>query len=203
MPRTPIANRWISVTRRSSDGRLFAGNTEVTIEPDQKRQPPWKLTKETALGIGLADSEVITVIGWDPDGTASCECRNKWRATCTRSERQGKSCEKKTCIIRNDYWVRLHFCRLCNGPFIAHYSMKHCSETCARENQKAWHEARRLPPRPPSKAAQRRAALAGATCLVCGEPFKPARLSARFCSNGCRQKHHRQTAGNRTTVSAT
>ncbi len=41
-----------------------------------------------------------------------------------------------------------------------------------------------------------RAALAGAKCLICGEPFKTTRLSARFCSNRCRQRHHRQRASN-------
>jgi predicted nucleic acid-binding Zn ribbon protein len=95
--------------------------------------------------------------------------------------------------------VRLHDCRVCGALFIAHYTAHLCSPACvtAARAQRAraahaWREANF--PRPPSKAAHRRATLAGAKCLVCGEPFKPARLSARFCSNRCRQKHHRQTA---------
>ena len=38
-----------------------------------------------------------------------------------------------------------------------------------------------------------------ATCLTCEKKFAPTRSDARFCSNACRQKHHR-LAG-RTTLS--
>jgi hypothetical protein len=47
-------------------------------------------------------------------------------------------------------------------------------------------------PRPPSKAAQRRTALAATQCSICRSPFTPQRLSARFCSDACRQKHDRR-----------
>jgi hypothetical protein len=89
--------------------------------------------------------------------------------------------------------LRFHSCRICHGPFIAHYSTHLCSDVCIAANRRAWLDAHRLPvpERLPSKATQRRAALASAQCLVCGAPFPARRLSARFCSNRCRQQHHR------------
>jgi hypothetical protein len=53
MPESPIKDRWIAVTRRSSDGRYFAGNVAVTIEPGQVRDGPWRLSLET-----------VSVSGW-------------------------------------------------------------------------------------------------------------------------------------------
>jgi hypothetical protein len=166
MPKSGLSVRWIAVTERP-DGRLFAGNVEVTIGRRPKRWPeahwhevrrrgPWPLSEETALALGLAERSTITS------------------------------------VYRFDGAVRLHRCKICRGMFIAHYSAGLCSEACIKANREAWREAhRRSPPRPPSKATQRRAALASARCQVCGHPFAPKRLSARFCSNRCRQKHHR------------
>jgi predicted nucleic acid-binding Zn ribbon protein len=124
-----------------------------------------------------------------------------WRKRRTPEWPKSLNAETKIALGLDEYCytVRLHDCRVCGALFIAHYTAHLCSPACvaaaraqrARAAQ-AWREANF--PRPPSKAAQRRAALAGAKCLVCGEPFKPARLSARFCSNRCRQKHHRRTA---------
>jgi predicted nucleic acid-binding Zn ribbon protein len=86
--------------------------------------------------------------------------------------------------------VRLHRCGACPGFFIGHYSARFCSDACAAVNHRNWVAAHRRP-RTPSSAAQRQEALAAATCRVCGQPFKALRLSARFCSGRCRQKHHR------------
>jgi endogenous inhibitor of DNA gyrase (YacG/DUF329 family) len=88
--------------------------------------------------------------------------------------------------------LRLRKCRICHGLFIAHYSAILCSEQCAQINQQAWHKAHRRPSSPPSKAAERRAAIAEATCQECGTPIQAKRLTARFCSGRCRQKHHRK-----------
>jgi hypothetical protein len=88
------------------------------------------------------------------------------------------------------YDLRLHCCRICGADFIATYTAHLCSPTCVAANHRAWVEAHRIPP-PPSKAANRRAALAAATCQICGEPLLAKRLSARFCSGRCRVKHHR------------
>jgi hypothetical protein len=83
--------------------------------------------------------------------------------------------------------LRLHCCRVCRADFIATYTAQLCSPACVAANHRARGKALRLP----SKAASRRAALATATCQVCGEPFSAKRLSARFCSIRCRVKHHR------------
>jgi hypothetical protein len=156
MPASPIKGRWIAVVERS-DGRMFTGNVEVTIDGGKRPRlsGSWRLSEETALGLGLASR---------PIGT--------W-------------------VVRSDAAARLHRCRICRGFFIAHHAMRLCSDTCAKVNRQAWVEAHRWPPPQPSKAAQRRNALASARCRVCGGPFQPMRLSARFCSNRCRQKHHR------------
>jgi hypothetical protein len=140
----------IAVTKRT-DGRLFVGNVEVTVEVPRtlrRRRPgPLPLSYETLKGLG------------DP-----------WERS-----------------------LRLHCCRICRGPFIGHYTVHLCSDACIAANRQAWLDAHRLPAlaRPASKAAQRRAALASARCSVCDRPFVPKRLSARFCSNRCRQQHHR------------
>jgi hypothetical protein len=91
--------------------------------------------------------------------------------------------------------LRLRKCRICHGLFIAHYSTILCGDQCVQINQQLWREAHRQPPSssPPSKAAQRRMALAEATCQECGTPIQAKRLTARFCSGRCRQKHHRNT----------
>jgi len=93
------------------------------------------------------------------------------------------------------YHLRLRQCTVCSSLFIAHYSAGICSAACAQGSREAWRAAHRpapRPPRPPSKAAQRRATLAAATCQVCGVALEPRRLTARFCSGRCRQKHYRQ-----------
>jgi hypothetical protein len=150
MPRSPLEGRRIVVEHRGDDC-CFAGNVPVILPTRelwlQNLRGPWKLAKETAIGLGL---------DWGADRS-----------------------------------VRLHSCPVCRNLFIAYYSTHLCSEACVKASRKAWHEAHRRPPSPPSKAAQRRDALASARCEVCGDPFKPHRLSARFCSNRCRQKHHR------------
>jgi hypothetical protein len=91
-----------------------------------------------------------------------------------------------------DRAIRLHRCKACGSLFLGHYVTRLCSDACTVANRRAWLDAHRPPPRLPSKAAQRRAALAAARCIVCDSPFTPTRLSARFCSNRCRQKHHRK-----------
>jgi hypothetical protein len=92
--------------------------------------------------------------------------------------------------------LRLRKCRICHGPFIAHYSTILCSDQCTQINQQMWREAHRRPPSssPPSKAATRRTALAEAICQGCGTPIQAKRLTARFCSGRCRQKHHRNAS---------
>lgn len=72
--------------------------------------------------------------------------------------------------------LRVRKCRICHGLFIAHYSTILCSDQCAQINQQIWRETHRPPPRPPSKAAKRRAAIAEATCLECGTPIQAKRL---------------------------
>jgi hypothetical protein len=92
------------------------------------------------------------------------------------------------------YHLRLRKCEFCGGLFIAHYSAGICGGACAKASRQAWRDAHRPPPslpRAPSKTAQRRAALAAATCQVCATPLEPKRLTARFCSGRCRQKHYR------------
>src|ERR1700760_1490970 len=181
MPKSGLSVRWIAVTERP-DGRLFAGNVEVTIGRPKRwsealwdgvrRRGPWPLSEETALALGLAE-------------------RSTHRSCCEWGE------FSYTSVYRSDGAVRLHRCKVCRGMFIAHYKAGLCSEACVRANREAWREAHRRPPRPPSKAAQRRDALASVQCQVCGQPFAPERLSAKFCSNRCRQKHHR---GMRATI---
>jgi hypothetical protein len=184
-----MRHKRIPVTVRA-DGRTFVGNVEVTIEKpkDWPCPPPWALSQETALGLGLATSETYA-----RHGEQSCGCKPGWRATCTEGERQGKPCETRTSIWRHDRKIRLHGCRMCRGLYIGHYTTHLCSEACIAANAVAWREAHRYPAihRPPSKAAQRREALASARCQTCGEPFTPQRVSAKFCSNRCRQANHR------------
>ena len=92
--------------------------------------------------------------------------------------------------------ARLHDCRACGALFIAHYTAHLCSGCLTTERAKrtaaerAWREAYRAA-RPTPKAALRRAALARAVCEVCNVPLHAQRLTARFCSNRCRQQHHR------------
>jgi hypothetical protein len=176
MPKSRLSVRWIAVTERPGR-RMFAGNVEVTIGRPKRwsdahwrqvrRRGPWPLSEETAMALGLAE-------------ISTHRSSRKWGEF------------TYTSVYRFDGAVRLHCCKVCRGMFIAHYKAGLCSEACIRANQETWREAhRRSPPRPPSKATQRRAALASARCQFCGHPFAPDRLSARFCSNRCRQKHHR------------
>jgi hypothetical protein len=82
--------------------------------------------------------------------------------------------------------ARLHRCRVCRGLFIGHYSARLCSDVCAETNHRMWVEGRGWPPKiltPEQGLAVR--------CQVCGRAFPAQRLSARFCSNRCRQKHYR------------
>src|SRR6201989_1460143 len=147
MPKSRLSVRWIAVTERP-DRRLFAGNVEVTIVRPKRcseahwhkvrRRGPWPLSEETALALGLAE-------------------RSTHRSCCKWGE------FSYTSVYRVDGAVRLPRCKVCRGMFIAHYSAGLCSEACIKANREAWREAhRRSPPRPPSKATQRRAALASA-----------------------------------------
>lgn len=110
------------------------------------------------------------------------------------------STETKVGLGLDEYcWsVRLHDCRACHAPFIAHYAAHLCSPACVaaelakrRAEESAYWAARRaLMPIP--KTVQRRAALAQATCDACGIPFQAKRLTARFCSDRCRRRRHRE-----------
>jgi hypothetical protein len=168
MPKSGLSVRWIAVTERP-DRRLFAGNVEVTIErPKRRSDADWR--EAWIRGPWPLSEETALALG----------LAERWTGT------------SYTSVSRFDGAVRLHRCKVCCGTFIAHYTAGLCSEACIRANREAWREAhRRSPPRPPSKATQRRAALASARCQVCGHPFAPKRQSAKFCSNRFRQKHHR------------
>jgi hypothetical protein len=188
MPRSPIKTRWIKVTRRA-DGMMFVDNIMVTIDPKQKHSPPpWRLSEDTALALGLAEQGWWRVPGFGDDGIASCRCVPGRH--CTEAVRLGRNCRKPPPVFRNDGSVRLHVCLVCCEPFIAHHATRVCSGACAKRSAAAWREAHRTP-RKASKAAQRRKALASVRCKVCDVPFRPMRLSARFCSDACRQKAHR------------
>ena len=169
---------------------MFAGNVEVTTEPSASRSGPWTLSVATALGLGVAAQHTSPNQGFGPNGGMACRCGKG--TTCTSAEREAAGCKPThTSTYRWDGAVRLHRCEVCEGFFIAHYSARICSDACAKENRREWIEEHRRPRRP-SKAAQRRAALAAARCQVCGAPFKALRLTARYCSNRCRQQHHRE-----------
>ncbi len=87
--------------------------------------------------------------------------------------------------------ARLHHCRVCRGLFIGHHSARLCSDACAETNYRMWVEARGWPPKalkPGKRLAVR--------CQVCSRAFPAERLSARFCSNRCRQKHYRDARTN-------
>jgi hypothetical protein len=169
MSRSPLEGRRIAVEHRANG--YFVGNVPVILPSDDRwsRKPrgPWKLHEETAIGLGLAE-QITTSVTF------------------------GTITEPITWVSRSDKAVRLHLCTICRSLFIAYYSTHQCSEACVRASRKAWHEAHRRPSSSlPSKAAARRTALAEATCQACGTPIAAKRLTARFCSGRCRQKHHR------------
>jgi hypothetical protein len=110
---------------------------------------PWPLSEDTALGLGLAMVKTFTVIGWDKDGTARCDCKEgRWTPPiCMRAERQGKPCETRTGVVREDRYIRLRRCQACRGFFVGHYSMRLCSDACIDANHRAWLDAHRPPAR--------------------------------------------------------
>jgi hypothetical protein len=82
--------------------------------------------------------------------------------------------------------ARLHHCRVCRGLFIGHYSARLCSDVCAETNYRRWVEGGGWPPK--ILETEQRLAV---RCQACDRAFPAQRLSARFCSNRCRQKHYR------------
>jgi hypothetical protein len=192
MPKSGLSIRRIAVTMRQD--RTFAGNVEVTVDRPKDgrlhRTGPWPLSETTAVGLGVATRRTEKLLGFGKDGTVTCRCKGDAPPLkCTRAERQGRPCETVTFVLRKDEAVRLHRCKICHGFFIAHYSARICSDACTKANHQAWVEAHRRTVA--ASEVQRRTALAATRCQVCGAPFKALRLSARFCSNRCRQSHHR------------
>src|SRR5690349_21534636 len=98
-----MAGLRIPVTVRS-DRRMFAGNVEVTVEKPRtgpysgrlKRPPPWTLTEETALSLGLAVREYLR-------GKLRCNCKSTWQEShsCTDTDRSGKPCDPRFIVNRN------------------------------------------------------------------------------------------------------
>jgi hypothetical protein len=77
-------------------------------------------------------------------------------------------------------------CLVCGKEFMA-TQIKHqpavCTEKCYRERRRQTHKQSKQP-RPHVSHDLRR-------CAQCGEPFRPLRSDARFCSLRCRVAHHR------------
>jgi hypothetical protein len=72
------------------------------------------------------------------------------------------------------------------APIIEHEEMAKPEK--ARKPSKKAAKPARAPTKPHPKP---RTASAEALCASCGTSFAPATLQARFCSNKCRQKAHR------------
>jgi hypothetical protein len=154
------------VVLESRDTSWFIGAIEIKTVPERPRL----LTDETALALGWAEKH-------------------------EDSRRVHGRIITKTVVRRYDLRLRLHSCRLCRAPFIAHYAAHFCSEACVDQQRQAWFESYRLPRRPRqlSKIERYRMLyarrLAQLRCQHCKQPLQAQRLTARFCSKRCRRQH--------------
>jgi hypothetical protein len=90
------------------------------------------------------------------------------------------------------YSVRLHRCRGCGTPFIAHHAARLCSDACRGLGRKA--SERRASGKRTVRRVERRASLK-VQCRHCGGPVEGAARSTRaFCSDACRQAAYRARA---------
>lgn len=88
--------------------------------------------------------------------------------------------------------ARLHYCRTCDAPFIAHPTAARCL-SCRKAEQ-----AEALAARNAKRAEAREIA-----CTHCGQPAQAARSTKRFCSDRCRQTTRRTrlaSTGKRSTT---
>ena len=77
------------------------------------------------------------------------------------------------------YSARLHYCRSCDSPFIAHPTATRCL-SCRKSEQ-----AEALAARNAKREAREIA------CAHCGQPTKAVRSIKRFCSDRCQQANRR------------
>lgn len=75
-------------------------------------------------------------------------------------------------------------CKACSDAMVSFdRRVRFCSERCRGESNQQWHRERDRPSRAKSKTEK--------DCEHCATSFVPKRDDAKFCSSGCRVKHHR------------
>ena len=147
------------------------------MEQGRRRVRSWR-TAEVCCECGrdIAPGEVIAriyqvqvggLLGTTRRLMVLCEdCARAYRGRYFQEERTCAFCGRV--VWRGRYWARRYKRRV------------FCCERC----QWSYYNARQVA----SRAKDR----AGAECVVCGQPFEPARAGALYCSDACRQRAYRQ-----------
>ena len=84
--------------------------------------------------------------------------------------------------LMGDSSTKIVLCEYCGTFFASDRIQKFCSKSCAnRSSANRIHEPIKI-------------------CATCGEPFKPERQNARYCSDSCKRKRNNATAKERTAT---